>query len=79
MRSLQHESGSNDNNNHEEESKSSRYGFDFGISGLQNTDVMMNNNNNDKPPPQPATAAVNSIHWEVEEGMSFRIVPEIIL
>jgi len=27
----------------------------------------MNNNNNNKPPPQPATAAVNSIHWEVEE------------
>lgn len=24
--------------------------------------------NGNKPPPQPATAAVNSIHWDVEEG-----------
>ena len=43
-----------------EESTTSRYDFDF--------DNNMNNNNN-KPPPQPATAAVNSIHWDVEEGM----------
>lgn len=52
------------------EEKSSKDRFDVDFDLMKNT--LMSNNNNKPPPPvphQPATAAVNSIHWDVEEGM----------
>lgn len=65
--------------NSEEEKKSSSpptsYNFDFDNEYKNISSLMLNNSSsNDKPPPpppqaQPATAAVNNLHWDVEEGM----------
>ena len=46
--------------------------FDFPNELNHINSIMNSNNNNNKPPPQaqPATAAANSIHWDVEEGTS---------
>lgn len=33
------------------------------------TNITSGSTSSMKPPPQPATAAVNSIHWDVEEGV----------
>mmetsp|Transcript_501 Transcript_501/g.998 ORF Transcript_501/g.998 Transcript_501/m.998 type:complete len:843 (-) Transcript_501:58-2586(-) len=60
MRSRQRQNNDNDG----DESKSSRYDSNFDLSEFNKQDMMSNYN---KPQPQPATAAVNSIHWEVEE------------
>eukprot|EP00584_Thalassiosira_punctigera_P007742 CAMPEP_0172530906 /NCGR_PEP_ID=MMETSP1067-20121228/4508_1 /TAXON_ID=265564 ORGANISM="Thalassiosira punctigera, Strain Tpunct2005C2" /NCGR_SAMPLE_ID=MMETSP1067 /ASSEMBLY_ACC=CAM_ASM_000444 /LENGTH=931 /DNA_ID=CAMNT_0013315215 /DNA_START=77 /DNA_END=2872 /DNA_ORIENTATION=+ len=58
--------GGGNDNKQDEETKSPDHGpvydFDFELS----EEIIMNNSNN-KPPPQPATAAANSIHWDVDE------------
>lgn len=64
MRTLQRGDDNHGNGSKDEEAKSASPSYDFDLL----SENIMNSSNNGKPPPQPATAAVNSIHWDVEEG-----------
>ena len=63
--------GNDPNDEGAAEEKSSKERFEFDFEGISELKKGIMNNNNHKPPAvphQPATAAVNSIHWDVEEG-----------
>jgi len=74
MRTIQGNTNNNSNGGEEKETISTspispKFDFDFPNELNHINSVMNSNNNNNNPPPQvqPATAAANSIHWDVEE------------